>query len=185
LSGAFSTTQDITASDAEEAACTVRESEDDCGVDSEGDSDTDTEPTCNAADPITVVIGKGEGETFTPFEPGEAVGLDVAPQGGFGVAVRVQTTGLQTDGLVSVMLRTEISGEPSGEFLHNGVNLYCQESGHGLVWGVVVGFDPYVFETSDDLLSLDGQTVDLVLEITDLDGDVGVGRVDVVIEVGS
>jgi hypothetical protein len=85
---------------------------------------------------------------------------------------------------VDVNLITEVDGVQSGQFLNEGVQLYCQEDGTGLLWGVVVGFDSELFATNDDLLALNGQEAVLVVEITDADGEMSQGRVTTRIEVG-
>ena len=156
-----------------------------CSKDPNNDSATDAGPSCKGNGPKNVTIGQGSGSAFYPLESGAAVGLDMAPQGGFGVSVRAETTGLKADDLVDVNLITEIAGEQTGEFLNEGVQLYCQESGNGLLWGVVVGFDPDVFATNDDLLELNGEEVELILEITDSRGETAVGQIAVKIETGT
>ena len=62
--------------------------------------------------------------------------------------------------------------------------MYCQDDGTGLLWGVVVGFDADLFATNDDLLALNGQEAVLILEITDVEGEMSEGRVTTLIEVG-
>ena len=112
---------------------------------------------CDSSGEKSVTIGTGAGSDFNPLMDGDSVSLVVAPQGGFGVSVRAQTTGLKADDIVDVLLVTEIDGVQSGDFLNQGVQLYCQEeSGNGLLWGVVVGFDPDTFTSNDDLLALNG-----------------------------
>jgi hypothetical protein len=131
-----------------------------------------------------VTIGTGAGSEFYVIEDGDTVGLDVAPQGGFGVSVRAMTTGLKADDIVDVNLVTEIDGVQSGQFLSEGVQLYCQEDGTGLLWGVVVGFDADLFATNDDLLALNGQEAVLIVEITDANGETYGGQVTTIVEVG-
>ena len=155
-----------------------------CTKDPSDDSDADGSG-CGGGGAKSVTIGQGSGSAFYALEAGEGVGLDIAPQGGFGVSVRAETTGLKADDLVDVNLITEIAGEQTGDFLNQGVQLYCQESGRGLLWGVVVGFDPDVFATNDDLLELNGEEVDLILEITDSRNVMATGRVTVKIETGA
>lgn len=132
----------------------------------------------------SLIIGQGTGSEFTALEEGQSVGLDVAPQGGYGVSVRAKTTGLSTDGTVDVLLETAINDVESGSFVNEGTNLYCQEDGTGLLWGVVVGFDPDTFPTPDDLIALDGNEALLIVEATDEDGNIASGEVMVTIEVG-
>ncbi len=143
----------------------------------------DTGADCGSGDPA-LVIGSGVGDVFTPYEDGAVVGLSVAPQGGFGVAVRASTTGLVTDDVVDVLLETRIDGALVGSFLNEQVTLYCQDDGSGLLWGVVVGFDPAVYATNDDLLALDGQEVELVVTAMDTAGAAATGTAAVIIDVG-
>jgi hypothetical protein len=150
-----------------------------------GEDDTQTTgPSCDGTGSPSVIIGTGAGADFYPLEDGDSVGLDVAPQGGFGVSIRAQTTGLKANDIVDVNLITEVHGVQSGQFLNEGVQLYCQEDGTGLLWGVVVGFDSELFATNDDLLALNGQEAVLVVEITDADGEMSQGRVTTRVEVG-
>jgi hypothetical protein len=140
---------------------------------------------CDGGGSQSVEIGTGAGSEFNALSDGDTVSLVVAPQGGFGVSVRAQTTGLKADDLVDVLLVTEIDGVQSGDYLNESVQLYCQEdSGSGLLWGVVVGFDPDTFTSNDDLLALNGLAVDLVVTIYDANGDEKTGRVTTIIEVG-
>jgi len=147
--------------------------------------DTGITVDCEGSGPTSLVIGQGAGSTFIPLETGDSVGLDVAPQGGFGVSVRALTTGLKANDLVDILLVTEIAGVEVGSFLNEEGTLYCQDEGFGLIWGVVVGFDPAVYESNDDLLALNGQAVKLVVTATDTEGDEATGRVEVTVEVGS
>lgn len=150
-----------------------------------GQDDTRTiGPSCDGIGTPSVTIGTGAGADFYPLEDGDSVGLDVAPQGGFGVSVRALTTGLKSNDRVDANLITEIDGVQSGQFLNEGMQLYCQEDGTGLLWGVVVGFDGELFATNDDLLALNGQEAVLVIQITDADGETSEGRVTTQIEVG-
>ena len=121
---------------------------------------------------------------------GAEVGLESAPQGGWGVGVRAMTTGIgSSDGdtphaTSAVLLDTYLDGELAGSFLNETVEVYCQDDGTGLIWGVVVGFDPETYDTNEDLLSLDGEEVQLLVEATDGAGRVASGTVDVIITVG-
>ncbi|MGB0638593.1 MAG: hypothetical protein ACPGTU_04625 [Myxococcota bacterium] len=142
-------------------------------------------PSCDGGGTTSVEIGTGAGAEFNPLSDGDTVSLVVAPQGGFGVSVRAQTSGLKADDLVDVLLVTEIDGVQSGEYLNESVQLYCQEdSGNGLLWGVVVGFDPDTFASNDDLLALNGVAVDLVVTVYDANGGEETGRVTTIVEVG-
>lgn len=140
---------------------------------------------CEAWDTPDVILGQGVGGEFAPFEDGEAVGLAVAPQGGFGVTVLVQTQGLEAGDLVQAILDVERGGAVEGSFTLD-TPLVCQSDGSGArISGVVVGFDPQVYATNDDLLALDGQEVELIVTVTDGAGNTGVGRQVVVVQVGS
>ena len=118
------------------------------------------------------------------------MGLESAPQGGWGVGVRALTTGISSSvadtphATSAVLLDTYIDGELVGSFLNETVEVYCQDDGSGLIWGVVVGFDPETYDTNEDLLGLDGQDVQLLVEATDSEGRVATGTVDVLITVG-
>jgi len=144
------------------------------------------EVSCDPADhsEIALIIGTGQGSEFTPIEEGSLVTLDVAPQGGYGVSVRAKTAGLNTEEAVDVLLETALEGNESGSFVNEGTNLYCQDDGMGLLWGVVVGFDPDTFPTPDALIALDGGEALLIVEATDVDGESARGEVLVTIEVG-
>ena len=132
---------------------------------------------CDPETAPSLVIGQGAGSAFFVLEESAAVGLDVAPQGGFGVSVRASTSGLMADNVVDVLLEVEHDGENVGSFINEGTNLYCQDDGTGLLWGVVVGFDGDLYPSNDDLLSFDGERVVLVVAATDVEGDTAVGRV--------
>jgi hypothetical protein len=139
---------------------------------------------CGGEDSVSLQLGTGAGSEFYPLEPNDSVTLGVAPQGGFGVSIRALTTGLNTDDYVDVLLKSEIGGAPTGEFLSESVQLFCQDDGHGMLWGVVVGFDPDIFPDNDSLLAIDGESADLIVEITDGNGKTAAGDVSVIIAAG-
>lgn len=157
-----------------------------CGCRPDGEPDVGDSATdgCLAEGNPSLTIGQGSGSEFNALADGDEVGLDVAPQGGFGVSVRAKSAGLVADDVVDVLLVTEIAGEQVGSFLNEGTMLYCQDDGAGLLWGVVVGFDPDVYTTNEDLLELDGQEVSLGVTAYDVAGNEAEGWVDVVIRVG-
>ncbi len=155
-----------------------------------GETGFDPADSCEGVGETSLEVGFGVGDEFQVYEDGALVGLDVAPQGGFGVPVRARTKGLRTiDGDLphatsSVLLDTYIDGELAGSFLNETVEVYCQDDGSGLIWGVVVGFDPEIYATNEDLLQLDGQEVMLLVRAMDPEGRTAEGTVDVVISVG-
>jgi hypothetical protein len=141
---------------------------------------------CTDAVPVEVTLGTGVGGTFVPIGDGQEVGLSTAPQGGFGVTVLIRTRGLvaSDSALADIQLDTEIDGANAGTFLQEDVPLLCTEGEGGTVFGVVVGFDASRYKTNDDLLSLDGETVDLVVTVSDESGESGMVRQPVTIVVG-
>ena len=153
-------------------ACTDRAPID---TDSGGDSAGPVYSCEGGVDDPTASLGTGSGATFVPLEDGQQVTLEVAPQGGMGVAVRVITTGLQADAPVDVLLDTEIDGELSASFLNEAITLYCQDDGRGMLWGVNVGFSAEDYPTSD-FSALFGQVADLVVTVTDQEGRSVTGR---------
>ena len=132
------------------------------------------ESECVGSDDPSIALGQGVGGAFLPLENEQLVTLDVAPQGGFGVKTLISTLGLLAGDveLANVQLNVEADGELAGEFLLEDARLLCRSSEEGgLVSEVVVGFDPDIYETPDDLLSLDGQVVDLDVTVTDAEGN--------------
>ena len=114
-------------------------------------------------------LGNGVGGAFVEYQDGQQVSLDVAPQGGFGVTVIVRTNGISAGGgqTADVQLDVEMDGQNVGTFLQENTALSCRgEETGGEVRGVVVGFDPQVYKTNDDLLTLNGEEVDLVVTVT-------------------
>jgi hypothetical protein len=159
------------------------------GTDTPTDITDETDGTvvegCEGGGDITVALGKGAGDEFVEFEENEEVELQIASQGGFGVGVRLLTSGLVGDEAVDVLLETELQDSVSGSYLAEGARLYCQGDGVGLLWGVTVGLDPDEFSDPDDLLALDGDSVTLSVEVTDINGSVGVGSTTVTMRVGA
>jgi hypothetical protein len=122
--------------------------------------------SCDDDVPAELILGQGASSAFEPLEDGAEVALSIAPQGGMGVSVRALSRGLATDEVLDVQLITRIDGEQTGLFETNAI-LTCQEDGHGLLWGQVVGFDRDEFPDLDSLIALDGELVDLVVIATD------------------
>lgn len=150
------------------------------------EEDDPPDPCLSGGDPL-VVLGKGVGGAFTPYEDGEAVGLSVAPQGGFGVTVVIKTEGLLASdaSVADILMDVEVDGVNDGTFLLQGAALLCEEGVGGRFDGAVVGFDPDKYSTNDDLLSLDGRQVELVVTVTDIEGQSATARQPVTLNVGS
>jgi hypothetical protein len=159
-----------------------------CAPDPRDKPTGDPDPVLSCApgdhDALSLSIGTGQASEFTALGSGDTVTLDVAPQGGYGVSIRAKTAGLNTDSPVEVLLETEINGTLSGSFVNLGTNLYCQDDGKGLLWGVVVGFDSDTFADPDALIALDGESALLIVAATDVEGRTARGEVVVRIEVG-
>lgn len=153
-----------------------------------GPDDPPTDDLCVGGDTPSATLGRGVGSAFLEYEDNEEVGLAVAPQGGFGVTVIVRTAGLEAGvGLVAnVQLNVEDgSSQVVGEFLQENTALACRDADiGGEIRGVVVGFDPAVYKTNDDLLALDGQSVNLVVTVNDDNGRSATVRKPVIIRVG-
>jgi hypothetical protein len=143
-------------------------------------------PSCAPEDhdTLSLSIGTGQGDEFNALTEGEAVTLSVAPQGGYGVSIRAKTTGLNTEEPIDLLLETEIDGALSGSFVNVGTNLYCQDDGLGLLWGVVVGFSQDTFPTPDALIALDGEEALLIVEATDMDGRSARDEIMITVDVG-
>ena len=152
-----------------------------CAQQSDTASSIESDSICDPAEPPSVELGNATGGDFEPLQDGDPSFLVGAPQGGFGVAIRAMTTGLLTDDYVDVNLITEVDGSTTGEFLNEGVNLYCHESGRGLIWGAVVGFDPELFPSTESLGVLYGKYVKLTVEVSDATENTAVGTVSVLI----
>lgn len=146
-----------------------------------GEKEYTPEELCAGEGPTSLILGGGSGEDFVPFEAGEETYITIAPQGGYGVTIRAQTTGLLTNAPAELVLSSYVDGELTGTFDWGQIPLYCQsETGNGLLWGAVVPFDPEIFPTEEDLEVLDGETVLLVVEATGYAGDVATGEIEVV-----
>lgn len=144
---------------------------------------------CDVSLDPAVELGQGVAGAFAPFEDGSQVGLDIAPQGGFGVTAQVRTSGIG-GGPAIVSVRTEIDGSPSGSFTFENddgeptLNLFCNDDAQGTLGsGVAVGFDADRWD-QDNLTELDGVRADLIIDVTGQDGASASGRATVTIVVG-
>ena len=126
--------------------------------------------SCMPADTPSVALGQGVGGAFAPITDGQQVSLTPAPQGGQGVPVIIRTQGLQASAsaLADVQLDTVVDGEEAGSFLLEDARLLCRGDGQGgEISGTVVGFDPDVYQTNDDFIELNGQSVGLDVTVFD------------------
>ena len=144
---------------------------------------------CRGSEMPEVLLGQGVGGAFVELTDNQDVGLSVAPQGGFGIPVVVQTHGLSAGDLVQSRVLLEVLlGDGTEELLgtfETRAPLQCRSDGEGgNINGVVVGFDPDRYRTNDDLLALDGQIVELRITVTDEDGRVAVATKPVTMRVG-
>ena len=149
--------------------------------------DEEPEPGCTAEANPTVELGQGVGGAFEPLTEGQVVGLAIAPQGGFGVTVLIQTHGLIAgdDSVSTAQLNIEIGGQPAGDFLLDPAPLLCQADGTGRISvGTVVGLDPDVYSSNDDLVALDGVEATLDVTVTDEAGNSANTRKVVTISAG-
>lgn len=123
---------------------------------------------CAAEGEAVVTLGSGVGGEFEPLGPEQEVSLETAPQGGFGVATVIRTTGMRAgeDATANAVLIVEIDGEEAGYFELQNAPLQCTDGLGGQIFGQVVGLDPDQYSTNDDLLVLDGKVVDLVVTVT-------------------
>lgn len=129
---------------------------------------------CDSSDDPQLILGTGVGGAFSPIADDQDVGLEAAPQGGFGVTTLLRTLGLSASdtSLANAQLDVLIDGELEGSFLLTDARLLCRSDGEGgEISGVVVGFDPDVYITTDDLLALNGQSVELDVTVTDETGN--------------
>ncbi|MEM7157153.1 MAG: hypothetical protein AAF799_30150 [Myxococcota bacterium] len=150
------------------------------------EEDPAADPCASGANP-SVELGKGVGGAFTAYEDGEGVGLAVAPQGGFGVTVVITTEGLAagSGSTADILMDVEVDGVNDGSFFLEGAALLCEAGVGGRFDGAVVGFDSDKYSSNDDLLSLDGRLIDLVVTVTDVDGNEATARQPVTLNVGN
>jgi hypothetical protein len=125
---------------------------------------------CAVSDTPDITLGQGVGGAFLPLEDQQVVGLEAAPQGGFGVKTLISTRGLLAgdEALASVQLDVMIEDSLAGTFFLDETRLLCRDAQEGgLVSDVVVGFDSETYSSPDDLLLLDQQEVFLDVTVTD------------------
>jgi hypothetical protein len=150
-----------------------------CGSSTEETTTTQTQ-SCTSDDAGALRIGRSLFGEFAEYQKHEEVTLVAAPQGGFGVAIYIETDGLVANEEVALTLDVLYQGKLYGSFFSEQ-QLFCQESGYGMLWDVVVGFDPAVFPTTDDLIAFNGEVVTLQVMAVDKDGDSATSMVDLTI----
>lgn len=150
-----------------------------CGTSTEETTTTQTQ-SCTSDSAGVLRIGRSLFGEFAQYQKHEEVTLVAAPQGGFGVAIYIETDGLVANEEVALTLDVLYQGKLYGSFFSEQ-QLFCQESGYGMLWDVVVGFDPEVFPTTDDLIAFNGEVVTLQVMAVDKDGDSATSMVDLTI----
>lgn len=135
---------------------------------------------CDANATAALRIGHSLFGEFAEYATHEEATLVAAPQGGFGVAIYIETEGLVTDAEVQLTLDVLYQGELYGSFFSEQ-QLFCQENGYGMLWDVVVGFDAEQFPTTDDLLAFNGEVVSLQVSAVDKAGTSTSTNVDLTI----
>ena len=151
-----------------------------CGSSTEETTTTTQTQGCSSDEAGVLRIGKSLFGEFAQYQKLEEVTLVAAPQGGFGVAIYIETEGLVANEEVALTLDVLYQGKLYGTFFSEQ-QLFCQESGYGMLWDVVVGFDPEVFPTTDDLIAFNGEIVSLQVTAEDKDGDSATSTVDLTI----
>ncbi|MCC7075197.1 MAG: hypothetical protein IT383_28045 [Deltaproteobacteria bacterium] len=140
---------------------------------------------CESAAEPTVELGRlGEGD-FELLSEGERVPISIAPQGGFGMAVRVRTTGLHAadDTRATVHVATEIDGASVGQYVLYQQALLCAGDS-GSVSTVVVPLDPFVYTTNEQLQALVGLLATLIVDVVDANDVRGHGEAVVTLGAG-
>ncbi len=148
--------------------------------------DSPEDDACAAGAPV-LTLGVGVGSDFEPLEDGTHVGVSTAPQGGFGVPVGVRTRGFEigTETLVEVDVTTELDGASIGQYRIGGVALLCESHAvGGTIPGVIVGFDPAVYPTQQELVGLNGRIVTLKVTVDAPDGTSASEAAGVIVDVG-
>lgn len=140
---------------------------------------------CTSADAPTVELGRVGDGAFEELTEGERVVIVIAPQGGFGMAVRVRTTGLHADDAsrATVHVATEIDGASVGEFVLYQQALVCAGDS-GTISTVVVPLDPFVYTNNEQLQALDGSTATLIVDVVDANDVRGHGAAVVTLAAG-
>jgi hypothetical protein len=140
---------------------------------------------CQPNDAPSAELGRGVGGEFVELSEGADVPIAVAPQGGFGVNVSVRSVGLRAAdySFVTADLETRLAGESIGQYTLHQQPLLCAADG-GRLTGVVVGFDPDRYKSDDALVALEGQTVELQVNLTDDTGATARASQSVVVHVG-
>ncbi len=137
-------------------------------------------------DAATLMLGQGVAEAFEPYASGQTVTIEPASQGGFGFPILIRTVGLLAgeDQDAAVVMDTVVSGETTGTWNQN-TQLTCPDEQGGRTPSVLhVGFDSTVYATTDDFIDLQGESIDLVVTMTDTEGNTAAVTQSVVLALG-
>jgi hypothetical protein len=129
--------------------------------------------TCTATAEASIELGQGIAEAFEAYVDGQTVTIEPASQGGFGFPILVQSVGLQAgeNQDATVTMDTVVEGVSTGTWTQN-TQLTCPDERGGRTPSVLhVGFDPDVYETTDDFIDLQGETIELDVTMTDQEGN--------------
>ncbi|MBX7080126.1 MAG: hypothetical protein K1X88_13100 [Nannocystaceae bacterium] len=129
---------------------------------------------CEHGDEPRVELGRPSDGAFVPLREHEVLAIADAPQGGYGVPVRVRTRGLSASNrsTATIEMAMELQGAAAGTFTLQGYPLLCEGADAGGSVGVqVVPLDPARFGTPDAIADLDGEAAVLSVTITDDTGE--------------
>ncbi|MBC8070300.1 MAG: hypothetical protein IAG13_18350 [Deltaproteobacteria bacterium] len=140
---------------------------------------------CEGDDAPSLELGHRESGAWVPIADGDTLAIADAPQGGFGVPLRVRSRGLAAgnERSADIVLELARAGVEAGHFEIPGYPLLCESDDVGGTLGVqVVPLDPERFVDDADLEPLAGRTAELFVQVTDDGGRVAEASVEVVLE---
>jgi hypothetical protein len=116
-----------------------------------------------------VWFGLVEHDVFSPLEDGEELELRTSPQGGFGLLVHIETTGLGPDEehAVNIQIDTFLDDTDVGGFVLSGAKLACDGAQPGRFGAMLLTLDQEAYVTMEDVLVLEGERLDLQARVTD------------------
>jgi hypothetical protein len=163
-----------TDADADTDADTDSDTDTDVDADTDADTDTDSPDTDPCAPPPQCVVGQGRTQ-FEPVGPATPVVMFHGPQGGWHVdaAVRVDRTSQV------VRVRPEVRHVPTGTQLAGADGLldtYNQAlvmdgACLGDTWQLTAFFDEVATLDLAAICAMEGDALEILLEVTDLDGN--------------